>query len=70
LRLIAYMQYYRSQTGGWRMSEQNIEWDRLRSPPVDTSPREVHMSNCMNDLKPGDQIEIQMKKRKESPFCK
>ena len=52
------------------MSEQNIEWDRLRSPPVDTSPREVHMSNCMNDLKPGDQIEIQMKKRKESPFCK
>ncbi|KOM38733.1 hypothetical protein LR48_Vigan03g211500 [Vigna angularis] len=58
----------RSQTGGWRMNEQNIEWDMLRPPPTDTSPREVHMSNCMNDLKPGDQIEIQMKKRKESPF--
>ncbi|XP_014491046.1 F-box protein At2g41170-like [Vigna radiata var. radiata] len=58
----------RSQTCGWRMTEQNIEWDMLRSPPTDTSPREVHMSNCMNDLKPGDQIEIQMKKRKESPF--
>ncbi|WVZ06339.1 hypothetical protein V8G54_019685 [Vigna mungo] len=35
----------RSQTGGWRMAEQNIEWDMLRSPPTDGSPREVHMSN-------------------------
>lgn len=58
----------RCQTGGWRLTEENIQWDRLRSSPVETSPREVHMSNCMNDLKPGDQIEIQLKKRKESPY--
>ncbi|RDX72098.1 F-box protein, partial [Mucuna pruriens] len=58
----------RSPTGGWRMIEGNTEWDRLRLSPVETSPRAFYMSNCMNDLKPGDQIEIQMRRRKDSPY--
>ncbi|TKY62713.1 F-box protein [Spatholobus suberectus] len=58
----------RSPTGGWRMIEGNIQWDRLRLSPVETSPRIFYMSNCMNDLKPGDQIEIQMRRRKDSPY--
>ncbi|CAJ1915214.1 unnamed protein product [Sphenostylis stenocarpa] len=58
----------RSPTGEWRMIEENIQWGRLRLSTIETSPREFYMSNCMNDLKPGDQIEIQMKRRKESPY--
>lgn len=58
----------RSPTGGWRMIEGNIQWDRLRLSPVETSPRAFYMSNCMNDLKPGDQIEIQIRRRKDSPY--
>ncbi|XP_027351103.1 F-box protein At2g26850-like [Abrus precatorius] len=58
----------RSPTGGWRMIEENVEWERLRVSPVETSARDFYMSNCMNDLKPGDQIEIQMRRRKEFPY--
>lgn len=60
--------FYRSPTGGWRMIEGNIQWDRLRLSPVETSARAFYMSNCMNDLKPGDQIEIQIRRRKDSPY--
>ncbi|KAL2320652.1 hypothetical protein Fmac_029621 [Flemingia macrophylla] len=35
----------RSPTGGWRLIEVNVHWDRLRLSPVETSPREFYMSN-------------------------
>ncbi|XP_017416722.1 F-box protein At2g32560 isoform X1 [Vigna angularis] len=58
----------RSPTCGWNMIEGNVPWDRLRMSPVETSPRAFYMSNCMNDLKPGDQIEIQIRRRTDSHY--
>lgn len=58
----------RSPIGGWRMIERNIPWDRLRLSPTEIFPMDFYMSNCLNDLKPGDYIEIQRRKRKELPY--
>jgi len=52
------------------MIEGNIQRDRLRLAPAETSPMTFYMSNSMNDLKPGDHIEIQIRRRKESPYSK
>ncbi|KAG2683621.1 hypothetical protein I3843_10G040300 [Carya illinoinensis] len=52
---------------GRRTQEENIEWDRLRAPPVDTPPYVLHVSDCLNELKPGDHIEIQWRRKKEFP---
>ncbi|WCJ28976.1 F-box family protein [Euphorbia peplus] len=48
--------------------ENGIPWDRLRAPPVDTSPHDLHFSDCLNDLIPGDHIEIQWRRNKEFPY--
>lgn len=48
--------------------EEGIEWDRVRAPPVDTSAHDLHVSDCLNDLCPGDHIEIQWRKNKEFPY--
>ncbi|KAK4441408.1 F-box protein [Sesamum alatum] len=48
--------------------ETGVTWDRLRAPPVDTSPHDLHVSDCLNELKPGDQFEIQWRRNKEFPY--
>ncbi|KAL0390764.1 UNVERIFIED_CONTAM: F-box protein [Sesamum calycinum] len=48
--------------------ETGVTWDRLRAPPVDTSPHDLHISDCLNELKIGDQIEIQWRRNKEFPY--
>lgn len=48
--------------------EENIPWHRLRAPPIDVPPHVLHVSDCLNDLKPGDHIEIQWRKNKELPY--
>ncbi|XP_061375347.1 F-box protein At2g26850-like isoform X1 [Gastrolobium bilobum] len=48
--------------------ECGIPWERLRAPPVDTSPHDLHISDCLNDLHPGDHIEIQWRRNKEFPY--
>ncbi|XP_011027255.1 PREDICTED: F-box protein At2g32560-like isoform X2 [Populus euphratica] len=48
--------------------EQSIHWERLRAPPVDTPAHVLHPSDCLNDLKPGDHIEIQWRRSKEFPY--
>ncbi|KAL8213727.1 hypothetical protein R6Q57_003176 [Mikania cordata] len=48
--------------------EENIKWDRLRSPAVDVSPYDLHVSDCLTDLKPGDHFEVQWRKSKEFPY--
>lgn len=53
---------------GWESTEENIEWDRLRAPQVDAPLYMLHVSDCLNDLKPGDHIEIQWTSHKESPY--
>ncbi|XP_062016334.1 F-box protein At2g26850 [Rosa rugosa] len=48
--------------------ENCVPWERLRAPPVDTSPHDLHISDCLNDLRPGDHIEIQWRRNKEFPY--
>lgn len=53
---------------GRPMVEENIGWNRLRAPAVDTPAHDLHVSDCLNDLQPGDHIEIQWRKSKEFPY--
>ncbi|CAL5425481.1 unnamed protein product [Camellia sinensis] len=48
--------------------ENCVTWDRLRAPPIDTSPHDLHNSDCLNELCPGDHIEIQWRRNKEFPY--
>ncbi|KAL3653314.1 hypothetical protein CASFOL_002995 [Castilleja foliolosa] len=48
--------------------ESGVTWDRIRSSPIDTSPHDLHISDCLNELKPSDHIEIQWRKNKEFPY--
>lgn len=48
--------------------EKGVSWDRLRAPPIDASPHYLHISNCLNELRPGDHIEIQWRRNKEFPY--
>ncbi|PIM99281.1 hypothetical protein CDL12_28233 [Handroanthus impetiginosus] len=48
--------------------ETGVSWGRLRAPPVDTSPHDLHISDCLNELQPGDQMEIQWRRNKEFPY--
>ncbi|KAI4300895.1 hypothetical protein L6164_034222 [Bauhinia variegata] len=56
-----------SSHGRWT-TEENIEWDRLRMPPIDISAQVLHISDCLDDLRPGDHIEIQWRKNQEFPY--
>lgn len=51
------------------MIEKDIHWDRLRKPPHNTFLVDFYHSNCLNDLKPGDHIEIQKRRRRALPYC-
>ncbi|XVF07096.1 hypothetical protein REPUB_Repub06bG0109000 [Reevesia pubescens] len=53
---------------GRQTAEENISWDRLRVPPVDTPSHDLHISDCLLDLKPGDHIEIQWRRNQEFPY--
>ncbi|KAL6506150.1 hypothetical protein OROGR_024331 [Orobanche gracilis] len=48
--------------------EIGVTWDRLRASPVDTFPHDLHVSDCLKQLKPGDHIEIQWRRNKEFPY--
>lgn len=48
--------------------EEGVQWDRIRAPPVDTPAHDLHISDCLNDLHPGDHIEIQWRRNKEFPY--
>ena len=49
-------------------TESGITWDRLRAPPIDTCPHDLHTSDCLNELRPGDHVEIQWRRNKEFPY--
>ncbi|KAJ4979158.1 hypothetical protein NE237_009938 [Protea cynaroides] len=48
--------------------EEGVQWHRLRAPPVDTPSHDLHASDCLHDLHPGDHIEIQWRRNKEFPY--
>jgi len=60
--------FCRQQNGSWQVVGKNIEWEILRAPPVDTPPCVRYISDCLEDLKPGDHIEIQWKSRREFAY--
>ncbi|KAF3330692.1 F-box protein [Carex littledalei] len=49
-------------------TEDGVQWDRVRAPLVSTSTHDLHISDCMKDLRPGDHFEIQWRKNKEFPY--
>ncbi|GKV40733.1 hypothetical protein SLEP1_g48339 [Rubroshorea leprosula] len=51
-----------------RAIEENISWDRVRVAPMDTPSHDLHTSDCLHDLKPGDHVEIQWRRSKEFPY--
>ncbi|KAL3699611.1 hypothetical protein R1sor_017633 [Riccia sorocarpa] len=48
--------------------EECVPWSRLRAPPVDTSAHELHASDCLEELRPGDHVEVQWRRNKEFPY--
>ncbi|KAF8661902.1 hypothetical protein HU200_056864 [Digitaria exilis] len=48
--------------------EDGVQWDRIRAPPVDTLAHDLHASDCLHELRPGDHIEIQWRRNKEFPY--
>ncbi|KAF5471091.1 hypothetical protein F2P56_011562 [Juglans regia] len=48
--------------------EIGVPWERLRAPPIDTAPHDLHISDCLNELRPGNHIEIQWRRNKEFPY--
>ncbi|KAJ1427861.1 F-box-like domain superfamily [Sesbania bispinosa] len=58
----------RYQYGGWRCLGKNLEWDMVRVPSVDSPPYVMHISDCLDNLKPGDHIEIQWRGSAQSPY--
>ncbi|XAR68403.1 hypothetical protein NMG60_11003505 [Bertholletia excelsa] len=58
----------RYSTHGRQTIEENIVWDRIRAPVVDTPAYVLHASTCLNDLKPGDHIEIQWRRNRDFPY--
>ncbi|VAH76289.1 unnamed protein product [Triticum turgidum subsp. durum] len=41
---------------------------RVRAPPVGTLAHDLHASDCLHELRPGDNIEIQWRRNKEFPY--
>ncbi|TVU34728.1 hypothetical protein EJB05_16576, partial [Eragrostis curvula] len=48
--------------------EDGVHWSRVRAPPVSTTPHDLHASDCLEDLRPGDHFEIQWRKNKDFPY--
>lgn len=48
--------------------EEGVKWDRLRAPLLDAPAHDLHVSDCLHDLRPGDHIEIQWRRNKEFPY--
>lgn len=60
--------YFRYLANGRQTIEDNIDWNRLRAPAVDTPAHVLHVSDCLDDLKPGDHIEVQWRRNEDFPY--
>ncbi|KAH9288290.1 hypothetical protein KI387_032407 [Taxus chinensis] len=50
------------------VTEDGISWERIRKPPVVTSPRELYIPEVPEELRPGDHIEVQWKRIPSFPY--
>ncbi|XP_062207181.1 F-box protein At2g26850-like isoform X2 [Phragmites australis] len=48
--------------------EDGVQWSRIRAPPVSTPPHDLHVSDCLEELRPGHHFEIQWRKNKDFPY--
>ncbi|XP_002968595.2 F-box protein At2g26850 [Selaginella moellendorffii] len=48
--------------------EDDISWERVRASPVQTPAHDLHTSDCLAELRPGDHIEVQWRRTKEFPY--
>ncbi|XP_024377546.1 F-box protein At2g26850 isoform X1 [Physcomitrium patens] len=48
--------------------EEGVRWERLRAPPLDTPAHDLHQSDCLIELQPGDHVEVQWRRNKEFPY--
>ncbi|KAL1813472.1 hypothetical protein ACET3Z_023537 [Daucus carota] len=48
--------------------EHDINWDRIRASTVKTPAHDLHHSDCLDELQPGDHIEIQWRRNKDFPY--
>lgn len=48
--------------------EDGVQWSRIRAPPVSTPAHDLHASDCLETLRPGDHFEIQWRKNKDFPY--
>ncbi|PKU73894.1 F-box protein At2g26850-like [Dendrobium catenatum] len=46
---------------------EEVTWERVRAP-IGTSAHDLHISDCLTELNPGDHIEIQWRRNKKFPF--
>ncbi|XP_066310066.1 F-box protein At2g26850-like isoform X1 [Miscanthus floridulus] len=55
---------------GWKpgKEEDGVQWNRVRAPPVSTPAPDLHASDCLEELRPGDHFEIQWRKNKDFPY--
>jgi hypothetical protein len=49
--------------------EEEVQWEGLRSPPLDTPPHDLYLSDCLDKLQPGDHVEVQWRRSKDFPHC-
>jgi hypothetical protein len=48
--------------------EEGVQWDRLRAPPLDMPAHDLHQSDCLEELQPGDHVEVQWRRNKDFPY--
>ncbi|XP_052729969.1 F-box protein At2g26850 isoform X2 [Vigna angularis] len=58
----------RYQNRDWGFLGRNIQCAMVRAPSVDTPPYVIHLSHCLDTLKPDDRIEIQWRPDTHSPY--
>lgn len=50
------------------VTEEGVQWKRLRPPPTGTNAHELHQSDCLDVLRPGDHVEVQWRRNKGFPY--
>jgi hypothetical protein len=48
--------------------EDGVQWNRVRAPSLATPAHDLHASDCLEELRPGDHFEIQWRKNKDFPY--
>ena len=48
--------------------EEGVPWQRLRAPPVSATAHELYLSESLDDLRPGDHVEVQWRRSKKFPY--